>query len=202
MKNHFKQFPAYCLLILIFTSCNNSENNDASEKELALQKKEVELKEKELAIQEKEIKLDSIRNANQQDLNTDIETETVKDENDLSGKHNLTLQWISWQAPGKVTFTPIGKDEYKIEGQQKGTKSNTECSECYLNIQGTIEKISPKVLRFTGFIESSVPYIQNGEPCIKEGTFDFVSTGSRKYWRCQNMDGCDGVTDYVDIYFK
>ena len=56
-------------------------------------------------------------------------------------------------------------------------------------------------MQFTGRIESSVSYIQNGLPCIKEGNYTFKSTQGRKYWRLQEMDGCEGVTDYVDIYF-
>ena len=87
-----------------------------------------------------------------------------------------------------------------MEGLQKGNKSD-ECPECYLKIKGTIIEITSKKLTFTGRIESSIYHIQDGKPCIKEGTFDFVSTKNRKYWRCRNMNGCDGVTDYVDIYF-
>ena len=197
MKTHFTRF-AYCFLfVFAVASCNNSDPTDPSANDQALAEKEMELKEKQKQIDEleKELEVESST------LPPEV-PEPVKDEGDLSGKHNLTLQWISWNAPGKVTFTPTGKDEYRITGEQIGSKSNEECPECYLHIQGTIVKISPKVLRFTGFIESSVYHIQNGEPCIKEGTFDFVATGNRKYWRCQNMEGCDGVTDYVDIYFK
>lgn len=200
MKIHLSLFISAFATIIFTTSC--SENTDNSQKEAELQQKEAELNQKEIALNAKQLQLDSIENEQKNNSNTKAEEKEVKDKNDLSGQHNLTLQWISWQAPGKVNFTPIGEDEYEIEGQQKGRKTNNECPDCYLNIKGTISKINPKVLRFTGRIESSVHHIQNGEPCIKEGTFDFVSTGSRKYWRCQNMNGCDGVTDYVDIYFK
>ena len=199
MKIHFTLFITAFATIIFTTSCENTDN---SQKEVELQQKEAELNQKEIDLKEKQLHLDSIENAQKNNSNTEVEEKEVKDENDLSGQHNLTLQWISWQAPGKVNFTPIGEDEYEIEGQQEGRKTNDECPDCYLNIKGKILKINAKILRFTGRIESSVHHIQNGEPCIKEGTFDFVSTGSRKYWRCQNMNGCDGVTDYVDIYFK
>ena len=29
----------------------------------------------------------------------------------------------------------------------------------------------------------------------------FRVTQNRKYWRLQQMEVCDGLTDYVDIYF-
>ena len=34
------------------------------------------------------------------------------------GKHNLTLQWISWDKPGSATITQI-KGAYYIKGSQK-----------------------------------------------------------------------------------
>lgn len=118
----------------------------------------------------------------------------------LAGKHALTIQWISWDKPGEITFTSIGNDKYEVEGSQMGEKSG-ECPDCYLKIKGVVTEITPKKLEFTGIIKSSIYHIQDGEVCTKEGTFDFLSTQDRKYWRCQKMDGCDGVTDYVDIYF-
>jgi serine/threonine protein kinase len=119
----------------------------------------------------------------------------------LAGRHKLSLQWISWEYFGFVDFVKTGENLYEISGYQDGKKSNGECDNCYLKINGSIKKITDKQLVFSGRIESSVPYIQNGIPCIKEGTFTFKSTQGRKYWRLQEMNGCDGVTDYVDIYF-
>lgn len=120
----------------------------------------------------------------------------------IKGRHKLSLQWISWDDFGYIDFKRIGDKVYKVDGFQDGNKSNGECDNCYLKINGEISQISENVLSFTGKIESSVYHIQNGTPCIKEGTFEFKSVGGRKYWRCQNMNGCDGVTDYIDIYFE
>jgi hypothetical protein len=118
----------------------------------------------------------------------------------LAGAHSLSLQWISWDKPGTITFKTIGENKYAVEGEQLGAKGD-ECPECYLRVKGTITEVSPRKLSFTGTIETSVYHIQDGAPCVKEGTFDFLATGSRKYWRSQNQQGCEGVTDYVDIYF-
>jgi hypothetical protein len=37
----------------------------------------------------------------------------------------------------------------------------------------------------------------------RTGEMTFRVTGKRKYWRLMEMDNpCEGVTDYVDIYFR
>ena len=40
-----------------------------------------------------------------------------------------------------------------------------------------------------------------GRNCLRDGTYEFRITGRRRYWRLQQMEQCDGLTDYVDIYF-
>jgi len=36
---------------------------------------------------------------------------------------------------------------------------------------------------------------------VRSGPMEFLVTQDRKYWRLQDMVACDGLTDYVDIYF-
>jgi hypothetical protein len=36
---------------------------------------------------------------------------------------------------------------------------------------------------------------------VRDGSYEFRITGRRRYWRLQQMEQCDGLTDYVDIYF-
>ena len=129
------------------------------------------------------------------------QTTKTEETDKLIGRHKLSLQWISWTYFGYVDFVKTDFNTYSISGYQDGNKSKGECDGCYLKINGVIKKINDKELQFTGRIESSVSYIQNGLPCIKEGNYTFKSTQGRKYWRLQEMDGCEGVTDYVDIYF-
>ena len=128
------------------------------------------------------------------------QTTKTEETDKLIGRHKLSLQWISWTF-GYVDFVKTDFNTYSISGYQYGNKSKGECDGCYLKINGVIKKINDKELQFTGRIESSVSHIQNGLPCIKEGNYTFKSTQGRKYWRLQEMDGCEGVTDYVDIYF-
>lgn len=201
MKNTNKQFLILWIFLFLLAGCNNANR----EKELALKEGKIELSKKESEPKGKPTIIDSVSSNIQEKSNSQSVSKTENNTTEisdgrLSGKHNLTIQWISWTKPGAITFNSIGNNKYEVEGFQQGSKSE-KCPECYLKVKGTIIEVTPKKLRFTGKIESSIHHIQGGEPCIKEGTFDFVSTKKRKYWRCQNMKGCDGVTDYVDIYF-
>ncbi|MEZ4987050.1 MAG: hypothetical protein R2795_18760 [Saprospiraceae bacterium] len=198
MKIINQQLLTSLIVIVLLVSCNNTNH----EKEINPKENDVELLKKEIVIKEEQAAIDTISTVMTEKSNssTTVETENIIPKSRLAGKHNLTIQWIGWDHPGEITFNDIGDNQYEVDGFQKG-KPTDECPDCYLKVKGTIKEITPKRLRFTGKIESSIYHIQGGIPCVKEGTFDFVSTKNRKYWRCQNMAGCDGVTDYVDIYF-
>ncbi|RYY38397.1 MAG: hypothetical protein EOO08_14875 [Chitinophagaceae bacterium] len=115
----------------------------------------------------------------------------------LAGAHRLTLQWISWDDPGTVQFTPAPDSTYTIRGEQRTRKGD------YLRIEGTMRQEGPKKLLFIGRVEHRISTVNGGQPCVKEGAQVFLSTKGRQYWRMQDMRNCEGglVTDYVDIYF-
>ena len=117
----------------------------------------------------------------------------------LPGRHALTLQWISWDYPGSVMITAGEDGWYKITGLQVDRKNSSN----YLKINGRIRPLNNRELEFDGIIESKVETINAGEPCIRKGKKLYKATGTRKYWRLQDMINCEGgmVTDYVDIYF-
>ena len=54
--------------------------------------------------------------------------------------------------------------------------------------------------RFRGRI-AIVDAPDRGRNCVRDGEYQFRVTGRRRYWRLQQMEQCDGLTDYVDIYF-
>ncbi|HAV02831.1 MAG TPA: hypothetical protein DCW95_06530 [Chryseobacterium sp.] len=126
------------------------------------------------------------------DYIADTEMPAVTPLKDLSGRHSLTLQWLSWDRPGTITFKKIGENKYHIQGSQ-----NIDGD--YLTIDGRATLISDRELAFEGTIESFVT--SNGGLCVRKGPQTFLSTKNRKYWRLQNMEHCFGLTDYVDIYF-
>lgn len=114
------------------------------------------------------------------------------------GWHAFSIQWISFNNtnPGRVNIKPIGDDEYSIEGSQTDPKTKE-----YVTIKGTFLNKGP-VLKFNGKIVSKINFINGGQPCELTGLSIFKATGSRKYWRLQQMLNCDGeTTDYIDIFF-
>ena len=118
---------------------------------------------------------------------------------DLSGKHRLTLQWISMTDAGSVLFKKTGNDTYAIEGEQTGRDG---CDSCELRITGTVVCKDAKTLDFNGRIETRVFHNNDGKPCVTEGAATFYAKDKRQYWRLQKMQRCSTETDYVDIYFK
>lgn len=114
------------------------------------------------------------------------------------GKHNLSLQWISWEELGEAEIEYIGDNSYRIEGEQRSPDASD-----YLTIAGTLQAVSETELIFDGTVEHQIAHLNQGKPCVKTGKQTFKSTQNRKYWRMQDMQNCEGgaVTDYIDIYF-
>ena len=118
-------------------------------------------------------------------------------ERKVVGKHLLSLQWISWDYFGTCEITKVNNGRYRCVGSQH-SKENSD----YLKLDGYISIVNENHLQFTGTIITRLHDMNNGNEHIREGVFDFKSTGGRKYWREQEMTGSDGCTDYIDIYFQ
>jgi hypothetical protein len=117
----------------------------------------------------------------------------------LMGRHLLSLQWISWDYSGRATATEK-RGVISLRGEQKG---RGETSSDFLKIDGVVTRIDAKEFKFDGTITMQISHINGGKPCERSGEMTFKITGKRKYWRLMEMDNpCDGVTDYVDIYFR
>jgi len=115
----------------------------------------------------------------------------------LLGKHKFSLQWISWDYFGMATVTQRNGVFY-LKGEQKARKGTD-----FVRIDGVITEINEKNFKFDGKIIMQISHINNGKPCERNGEMDFKITGTRKYWRLQQMDNpCDTATDYVDIFFR
>lgn len=113
-----------------------------------------------------------------------------------TGTHDLTLQWIGWDRPGKVEIQQATQGRYSVQGSQRRGDDS-------LYIDGFITPVTPEKLLFEGTLRYRVSDLNGGAPCDKSGRQEFLSTKGRKYWRLQNMINCEGglTTDYVDIYF-
>ena len=113
-------------------------------------------------------------------------------------QHRVALQWISWDYFGQIRAgSQNGDGSWPISGGQQ-SRTNSD----YLRIDGTIFQLDPNLLLFQGSIVTRVGHIAGGQPCIRNGSFEFIRSGQRRYWRLKQMQNpCDGVTDYVDIFF-
>ncbi len=115
----------------------------------------------------------------------------------LLGRHKLALQWISWDYFGSATVTNRNGVFY-LKGEQKSRKDSD-----FVRVNGVIKRIDAKSFVFDGTIITQVSYINGGQPCTREGEMTFKITGTRKYWRMQDIDNpCDTAADYVDLFFR
>jgi len=130
--------------------------------------------------------------AQEKTIVTDAKAKTM-----LLGKHKLSLQWISWDYFGRANVSNKSGVLY-LKGEQRARNGND-----YVKIDGLITSIDAKEFKFDGKIVMQISHIADGKPCERTGEMTFRITGKRKYWRLQEMDNpCEGVTDYVDIYFR
>jgi hypothetical protein len=112
----------------------------------------------------------------------------------LRRNSGISLQWISFEAPerGHVRVTDRGGFVH-LSGSQSGNGGE-------LRLEGDVLAIDAASFTFRGEI-SIVDTPDPGRNCLREGEFEFRVTQRRRYWRLQQMEACDGLTDYVDIYF-
>ena len=112
----------------------------------------------------------------------------------LRRNSGITLQWISFESParGRVSVTDRAGLVH-LRGSQSGNGGQ-------LRLEGDVLSIDRTSFTFRGQI-SIVDTPDRGRHCLRDGVFEFRVTQRRRYWRLQQMEACDGLTDYVDIYF-
>ncbi len=114
----------------------------------------------------------------------------------LLGEHDLTLQWVSWETPGKAVVQADAEGVWRIHGEQVMNGER-------LSIDGAILRVDSNTFTFDGTIVTQVSYIAGGKTCTRTGPATFTIKGKRRYWRLQEMTNpCDAVTDYVDVYLR
>jgi hypothetical protein len=112
----------------------------------------------------------------------------------LRGNEGMTLQWIDWAKRGTLTVRQPGS-LLLLTGSQRAASGPG-----LLTLDGYVTEIDARQFRFRGrIVINDTPDV--GRQCIRDGDFTFAITQNRQYWRLQQMEACDGLTDYVDIYF-
>ena len=115
----------------------------------------------------------------------------------LENNSGMTLQWIGFETTkrGRVTVRTEGGTVH-LSGAQQGAHGSG-----YVTIEGDVDTINAQSFTLRGRIAiNDTP--DKGRRCLRDGTFLFRATGQRRYWRLQQMEAYDGLTDYVDIYFR
>jgi hypothetical protein len=112
----------------------------------------------------------------------------------LRGNAGLTLQWIDWEQRGILEVSQRG-DVVHLKGTQVAAGGNGR-----LEMEGDVLSIDSGHFIFRGTIKiKDTP--DAGRSCVKNGDSEFAITQGRKYWRMREFEWCDGLTDYIDIYF-
>jgi hypothetical protein len=114
----------------------------------------------------------------------------------LRRNSGITLQWISFESPrrGHVRVTERNGMVH-LNGRQVSANGNER-----VELDGDVLRIGRDRFTLAGNITiTNTP--DQGRVCVREGEFEFRVTQNRRYWRLQQMTVCDGLTDYVDIYF-
>lgn len=112
----------------------------------------------------------------------------------LRANSGITLQWIGWDRRGHVAVTERDGLVH-LSGEQR-----EQAGPDRLTLDGDVLRIDGDSFAFRGRIMiADSPDV--GRLCERDGDFEFFVTQNRRYWRLQEMEVCDGLTDYVDIYF-
>jgi hypothetical protein len=193
------KFTTLCLVLgfLVLSNCSNDKSS--SEDEVAQEGTQTE-QATPTTDPEPPAALSTPAEAENQ---TPAKEQADTDSNEIShpiqpGKHNFTLQWISWDKPGVVQVDFLEENKYQVKGEQKGAENGD-----FASIDGVLTFVGNKTFQFDGELISRVSFLNGGETCVKKGPLHFRATGTRKYWRLQEKDNCEegNVVDYFDIYF-
>lgn len=109
---------------------------------------------------------------------------------DLSGTHSLTHDQVS--GAGKISFTKIGQDEYKVSGENKNGNN-------FVKIEGNARMTSPKNLKFDGTITQSISDYDNGKLDVRNGKKNFSTRDDGKTFKLHESVNNAGFADDIKI---
>lgn len=111
----------------------------------------------------------------------------------LLNNKGVTLQWISWDQRGTANARMMGQRVLLTAAQAKTGAGR-------LFMDGEVTEIGSDHFIFRGTIRiADAP--DPGRRCEATKDWRFAITQNRPYWRLREFEWCDGLTDYIDIYF-
>lgn len=112
----------------------------------------------------------------------------------LIANKGVTLQWIDWNTRGSAWARWAGH-VLRLSGSQAQANGPGR-----LYLDGYVSEIGADYFTFVGTVRiTDAPDV--GRRCEVSKTWNFAVTQNRPYWRLREFEWCDGLTDYVDIYF-
>jgi len=112
----------------------------------------------------------------------------------LLANKGTTLQWIDWDRRGSVHARMEG-ETLRLTGIQTAHDGPGK-----LFFDGAVVELGAGYFTFRGTIRiTDTP--DRGRVCEAEKLWHFAITQNRPYYRLREFEWCDGLTDYVDIYF-
>ena len=112
----------------------------------------------------------------------------------LLAAKGITLQWIGWNERGSVNVRREG-DLILLTGSQSEPNGLGR-----LFLDGRVTEIGSDYFLFDGIVRmTDTP--DRGRKCEADKEWRFAITQNRPYWRLREFEWCDGLTDYIDIYF-
>ncbi|MEP0391023.1 MAG: hypothetical protein ABJ205_11655 [Erythrobacter sp.] len=112
----------------------------------------------------------------------------------LIRNEGITLQWIGWEERGPAWVAVADTGHWLLMAGQGDAQGGT------LDLEGFITEIGSDHFIFEGTIKVL------GTPdeerlCNATKQWRFAVTQGRSYYRLREFEWCDGLTDYIDIYF-
>lgn len=112
----------------------------------------------------------------------------------IAAPEGITLQWIDWDTRGEVRTLVDADGVWRMTGSQTGP------DEAYVGLDGIISEVGENFFTLNGTITiANAP--DAGRMCKATADWRFEITQNRKYYRLRRFEWCDGLTDYIDIYF-
>lgn len=106
----------------------------------------------------------------------------------------ITLQWIDWDSRGLANVTSEA-GAWRLRAAQAEAAGPGR-----LFLDGAITEIGEGYFTFDGTIRiTDTP--DRGRSCELTKTWHFAVTQNRPYYRLREFEWCDGLTDYIDIYY-
>ncbi|MEO0463089.1 MAG: hypothetical protein AAF127_08150 [Pseudomonadota bacterium] len=112
----------------------------------------------------------------------------------LFNNEGVTLQWIGWEKRGRAWIAIDEDGHWLLTAEQRDPKG------ARLDLEGFITEIGSDYFLYSGTIKIL------GAPdeerlCNTTKDWRFAITQNRSYYRLREFEWCDGLTDYIDIYF-